>query len=239
MNQQLTIVVPVKHDDEALATLLALIEPWHLPIVVVDGASEESTAAIVRDAGSGSGSESESGLDIDATYMPSIASRGHQIAAGIQCASTPWVWVLHADSKPSPVCQEYLRELSRQDIPRWGRFDVELDGLSWIAFFMNWRSRWRKICTGDQAMFFHAQLLSDIGGYPAQPLMEDIEISKRLKKKFPDQFIASSLSVETSSRRWRSRGVLRTVLSMWSFRLRYFFGIPAVALAKQYYGHGP
>ena len=67
-----------------------------------------------------------------------------------------------------------------------------------IAQFMNWRSRWRKICTGDQAMFFHTGLLNDIGGYPEQPLMEDIEVSKRLKKRFSDQFIACSLSVEAT-----------------------------------------
>ena len=239
MNQQLTIVVPVKHDDDSLAALLALIEPWQLPIVVVDGASEQATAAIVRAAGSGSESDSDSVSDIDVTYIASVASRGHQIETGIQRAPTPWVWVVHADSKPSPACYEYLRDLSQQDTPRWGRFDVELAGLSWIAFFMNRRSRWRKICTGDQAMFFHTQLLADIGGYPAQPLMEDIEISKRLKKSFPGQFIAPSLSVETSPRRWHSRGVLRTVFSMWSFRLRYFFGAPAASLAKQYYGHNP
>ena len=227
MNQQLTVVVPVKHDDAALANLLALIAPWGLPVVVVDGASEDSTAAIAGEAGSA----------MEMTYIPCRASRGHQIAVGIGSVRTPWVWVLHADSKPSHACQECLRELSQQDLPRWGRFDVELPGLALIAFFMNWRSRWRKICTGDQAMFFHTQLVADIGGYPDQPLMEDIEVSKRLRQSFADRFYASSSCVESSPRRWHTRGVLRTVLSMWSFRLRYFFGADAGSLAGQYYGH--
>ena len=221
MQQNLTAIVPVLHDDDALAELLRLLHAWRLPVVVVDGASADTTEALV-------------GEDVD--YLRTQPSRGGQIALAMKSVVTPWVWVLHADTRPSDQALAFVKGLSESDKPGWGRFDVVLPGLGVVGFFMNWRSRWSKICTGDQAMFFHRQLLQASGGFPEQPLMEDIEVSKRLKRSGRGTFHAPSIAVEASPRRWRSRGVLRTILSMWSFRLRYFFGAQPVKLAAAYYG---
>lgn len=220
MQQKLTVVVPVVNDDDALAGLLPLLHAWRLPIVVVDGADAASTVAVVGE---------------DALYLAAQPSRGGQIALALKNIVTPWVWVLHADTRPSEEALTFVQSLSEQEIQGWGRFDVVLPGLRGISFFMNWRSRWSKICTGDQAMFFHTQLLVEAGGFPRQPLMEDIEISKRLKRCAGSAFHAPHIFVEASPRRWRSRGVLRTVFSMWSFRLRYFFGAKPETLVRQYY----
>jgi len=221
VQQNLTAVVPVLHDDDALAELLALLHAWQLPVVVVDGAGEATTAALVGEG---------------ADYLSAQPSRGGQIALALKNVVTPWVWVLHADTRPSEEALAFVKGLSETDRPGWGRFDVVLPGLSVVGFFMNWRSRWSKICTGDQAMFFHRQLLKDSGGFPEQPLMEDIEVCKRLKRSGRGIFHAPSISVEASPRRWRNRGVLRTIFSMWSFRLRYFFGARPEKLAAAYYG---
>lgn len=184
------------------------------------------------------------------------ASRGGQIAAGIACCEHEWIWVLHADSSNIDAALAYLLQLScapsmqgldtqgadtqdadTQDADAccWGRFDVHIDSVPWVAWLMNLRSRIRRICTGDQAMFFTRTALQRAGGYPQQPLMEDIEVSKRLRRVLPQQFLAPKIVVSTAASRWRLRGWLPTVLSMWRFRLRYFFGASPQTLYRDYY----
>ena len=115
---------------------------------------------------------------------------------------------------------------------------MRMEKLGLVAWLMNWRSRLTRICTGDQAMFFATGILSEVGGFPAQPLMEDIELSKRLKRS-SGVFMAPKLAVRASPRRWRQRGVLRTIGHMWWMRLRYFFGASPGALYVAYYGRPP
>ncbi len=218
----LQIVVPVWQDDAALDRLLDQLAPWRAEVWVVDGAASPATESVVR---------------LRAKYLRAEqASRGAQIAAGIAQSDAPWVWVLHADTVLPAASVAFLQGLILEDQPRWGRFDVELPGLALIAFMMNWRSRLSRICTGDQGMFFHRQLLEDVGGFPSQPLMEDIEVSKRLKQQARDDFIASRLTIRSSTRRWQKLGVARTVVAMWWFRWRYFRGTPAAELFRDYYG---
>jgi hypothetical protein len=118
----------------------------------------------------------------------------------------------------------------------WGRFDVRIDGHSpWlgvVAFFMNWRSRLTGIATGDQAIFVRREVFAAAGGFPDIPLMEDVELSARLKRISAPACIAARAS--TSGRRWERRGVLRTVLLMWRLRLAYFLGARPEELARRY-----
>jgi hypothetical protein len=99
---------------------------------------------------------------------------------------------------------------------------------------MNLRSCLTAICTGDQGMFVHRDLLAAVGGMPGQPLMEDIELSRRLKRVRRPRCRREVIG--TSARRWLRRGVLRTILSMWRFRLRYWLGADPAQLAREYYG---
>ena len=101
---------------------------------------------------------------------------------------------------------------------------------------MNERSALTSICTGDQGIFVHRSLLERIGGIPNQPLMEDIELSKRLRRISKPIRIRTSLG--TSSRRWENDGTLRTILLMWELRLRYFLGTSPEVLAARYYPDG-
>ena len=135
---------------------------------------------------------------------------------------------------PEPECLAYLCAL--RDTGRWGRFAVRIEGgavLAIVAWMMNRRSCLTGICTGDQGIFVHRELLHAVGGMPTQPLMEDIELSRRLKRKVRP--LCRTERVGTSARRWRAHGVLRTVLSMWWFRLRYWQGADAEQLAREYY----
>ena len=170
-------------------------------------------------------------------WVNTAPSRGGQIALGVDCSNTDWVWVLHVDSSNLNQALDYMLELSRSNTICWGRFDVRLlgyhKGLAWVARTMNWRSRMRRICTGDQGMFFHRSLLKQIGGFPSQPLMEDIEVSKLLRRQ--GKFRAPHIAITSSGERWMRYGLWRTVLSMWRWRLRYFIGVSAQQLYREYY----
>ena len=118
----------------------------------------------------------------------------------------------------------------------WGRFDVEIRGRPWmlrvVAALMNWRSRITGIATGDQAIFVARSAFESVGGFPDQPLMEDIELCKRLRVlSRPACLHARAV---TSGRRWESRGVLRTIVLMWRLRWAYWRGVPASVLADRY-----
>ncbi len=221
------MIVPVLNDAEPLVALLRELNPaahaGQMEVLVADGGSVDDSRAVAEQGG--------------ARWLQAPPGRGHQLAAGVAQSRGRWLWLLHADSAGIGEALGWLWSWSAEAAPGWGRFDVALDPpsplLDVVAFLMNRRSRWTGICTGDQGMFVHRQLLSAAGGVPAQPLMEDIELSRRLKRLARPQ--ARSETITTSARRWRRNGVLVTVLSMWRFRLRYWLGADPALLAREYY----
>ena len=108
--------------------------------------------------------------------------------------------------------------------------------MAMVAFCMHWRSRLTGICTGDQGIWVERSLLSAAGGMPQQPLMEDIELSRRLKRQCCPRVL--SLRLRTSPRRWQSGGLWRTIFRMWRFRLRYWSGVSPERLAEAYRRQG-
>jgi len=217
---QLTVVIPVLHDDGALANLLARLRGV-AACVVVDGGGSSATAALVYAQG--------------AQYLSVPPSRGGQIAAGIAAARTDWLWVVHADSIFSEDVPRAIVDVLRAE-PCWGCFAVRIPGVSLVAWFMNRRTRITKICTGDQSLLMHRSLLRDVGGYPEQPLMEDIEVSSRLRRAHPDRFRFLQAPITTSAKRWQTGGRVRTVLRMWAYRWRYYRGASPHRLYRDYYG---
>jgi hypothetical protein len=99
---------------------------------------------------------------------------------------------------------------------------------------MNRRSRLTGICTGDQAIFVRRVVFEGLGGYPDIPLMEDIELTRRLKRR--GRLAALPLRVVTSARKWEGEGPLRTILLMWTLRLLYALGVSPARLHRWYYG---
>ena len=221
---RVSIVIPVLNDAQALKLLLAELDPFRGPaleIIVADGGSQDDSRALAQDAG--------------CTVVACQPGRGCQLAAGASGAAGDWIWLLHADSRE--VVKALTSLLGRFGRPGWGRFRIAFEdrscGLRLVASMMNLRSRFSGICTGDQGIFVHRDLLRACGGVPRQSLMEDIELSRRLKPLAPPDCRREVLT--TSSRRWRSRGFTRTVLGMWYFRLRYWLGADPEALARDYY----
>ena len=118
---------------------------------------------------------------------------------------------------------------------QWGFFNVCLDNPRWpyrvIAWFMNRRSRLTRIATGDQGIFVRRELFFARNGYADLPLMEDIDLSRRLKE-FEPCCLQGPLG--TSARRWEEQGILRTVLRMWSLRLAFWLGVSPRRLIRHY-----
>jgi rSAM/selenodomain-associated transferase 2 len=222
---RLSIVIPVLNEAQHIVPVmesLAACRQAGAEIIVVDGGSEDQTVALA------------------APYADRILSvargRARQMNAGAEAAQGEVLLFLHADTFLPPGA--YWLVLSRLSEPcqLWGRFDVKIEGrspmLKVIAWMMNLRSRVTGIATGDQAIFVRRDVFREVGAYPDQPLMEDIEFSRRLKKRGAPLCLRDK--VTTSGRRWESRGVWRTIWLMWVLRLRYWLGSPPEKLARVY-----
>ena len=142
---------------------------------------------------------------------------------------------LHADTQLPPSALNVIVAAIASG-SCWGRFDVRIDGsihgLAMVALMMNWRSRLTGIATGDQAMFVRHELFRSVGGFPDIPLMEDIALSRLLKRHGPPACLSDR--VVTSARRWEQHGTWRTILLMWRLRAAYFLGADPARLALRY-----
>jgi rSAM/selenodomain-associated transferase 2 len=161
--------------------------------------------------------------------------RARQMNAGAALAGGEVLLFLHADTLLPPEAAQRLCA-AVQGGALWGRFDVRIAGDSaWfpvIAALMNWRSRLSGIATGDQGIFVQTALFRRLGGYAEQPLMEDVELSRRLRDLARPACLKER--VLTSGRRWETRGVWRTIWLMWRLRWAYWRGAAPEALARAY-----
>lgn len=220
----LSIIVPVLDEAEGIgATLLALapLRDRGAEVIVVDGGSHDATVDVAR-------------VRCDRILL-SAPGRARQMNAGAACAQGDVLLFLHADTRLPPGADVPVLAAVREGA-NWGRFDAHIEGrhpmLRVIAAMMNWRSRLTGIATGDQAMFVRRDAFEGIGGFPDQPLMEDVELSVRLRRAGAPACLQDR--VATSGRRWEARGVWRTILLMWRLRWRYWRGDSPERLAATY-----
>nr|WP_058023267.1 TIGR04283 family arsenosugar biosynthesis glycosyltransferase [Pseudohongiella spirulinae] len=220
----LSIIIPVLNELTALQrcqmSLYRLRSPT-VELIVVDGGSSDGTVQVAR--------------QITDQVLVCLPGRSRQMNAGAAMASGKVLLFLHIDTELPPGALELLE--SGLGACQWGRFDVRLSGrhpaFRVIETAMNLRSRVTSVATGDQAMFVNAALFRQLGGFPDLPLMEDVALSKILRRHGRPLNLAAR--VTSSSRRWEQRGILRTVLLMWRLRLAYFMGADPAVLHRQYY----
>ena len=189
----------------------------------------------LADGGSSDGTAERAAPGVDAV-VASPRGRALQMNAGAAAARSDVLLFLHADTRLPPLADvRVLQALAGGAC--WGRFDVRIEGRPWmlrvVGTLMNLRSRWSGIATGDQAIFAERALFDEAGGFPDQPLMEDIEWSRRLRAR-GERPACLRARVRTSGRRWETRGVWRTIVLMWRLRWRYWRGESPEALARAY-----
>ena len=196
-------------------------------IIVVDGGSDDQTRSLAA--------------PFADLVLNSAPGRAAQMNHGATAANADLLLFLHADTRLSvPALRALLQSYHDTSHPStfWGRFDVSLDAPHWpyrvIESLINLRSRVSGIATGDQGIFVCKALFESVCGFPQIALMEDIAMSRNLKRKARPMCIRAP--VQTSARRWQTNGILETILLMWRLRLLFALGVDPARLVKVYYG---
>ncbi len=229
-HRRLSIILPVLNEADAITATLESLQPLRRnghEVVVVDGGSHDATVELA-------------GALAD-QVIRSGRGRATQLQAGAGAAHGSILWFLHADTIPPAHADRLIQDALHGESVCWGRFNVQFHDpgrlLRLVAWSMNTRSRLTGIATGDQGMFVKRSCFEQAGGFPAIPLMEDIALSRALKKCSPPACLHHCL--RTSARRWLEHGIVRTILLMWGLRLGYFLGISPQRLAGYYAAHRP
>lgn len=196
-----------------------------LEIVVADGGPEHATLAVLAD-------ESVVGVKTP-------PGRGVQMNAGAAVATGRNLLFLHADTRlPDKALERVAYALAGDAVA--GAFSLSIDSsrpsLRMVAWFANLRSRLERVPYGDQAQFIKADTFRSLGGFAPIPIMEDVELFRRIRREGLNIVVLPE-KVVTSSRRWDNEGVLRRTVKNWWLRIRYFLGASPQALAREYRPH--
>jgi rSAM/selenodomain-associated transferase 2 len=222
-----SIILPVLNEESRIFEALAALEPevrmQNAEVIVVDGGSRDRTAEIVR------------GVDFARLLASVGANRGRQMNQGARVATGEILLFLHADVQLPPQALGAIKQALANERTPGGCFQIRFpDGttpsLNLVAWGINLRTRLFRTATGDQAIFVRRHIFDEIGGYETFPLMEDVELFRRIKQRGRVAVLAEP--VEISPRRWLKYGVWRTVLLMYLLRAGYWLGIPPATLKR-------
>ncbi|MDP1641734.1 MAG: TIGR04283 family arsenosugar biosynthesis glycosyltransferase [Phenylobacterium sp.] len=218
----LAVIIPTLNAAAGLAATLAALPPVAQKIVV-DGGSTDSTVEVALASG--------------AEVLRSAPGRGGQLAAGAAAARAPWLLFLHADTRLDPTAwrslDAYLADPDHAHSAAAFRF--KLDDPAWQARLLELGVRLRVAALalpyGDQGLLIHRDLYAAVGGYRPLPLMEDVDLVRRLGRRRLRRLTGHAL---TSAARWRKRGWARQSLLNLRCLALYLTGTPPTRIAQIY-----
>lgn len=224
---RISAIVPVYREQDSinhfLRSLQAVFHPPDHEIIVVDGSPEGETISAVHFS--------------EIRTLHSAPGRGTQMNSGAAAARGRILVFVHADTYlPWNASQLIIQALQHRNTAA-GAFSLGIDSrrysLSLVAEMANLRSRWSRVPYGDQAIFMYRDFFFQLGGFQEIPLMEDLDLMHRIRKKGRPIRILSPRAW-TSPRRWEREGVLRATLRNWMIRILYHCGLPPEVLKKLY-----
>ncbi len=218
-------MIPTLNEAASLPLALAALGRGAMlrEIIVADGGSSDDTIAVARAAG--------------ARVVVAAPARGLQLAAGAAAASGDWLLFLHADCRLDRGWEEAVRAFVC--VPgaanRAGYFDLALDdpapAARWLERIVAWRCRWLALPYGDQGMLLARSLYDALGGFAPLPLMEDVELVRRLGRRRIARIGARALA---SARRYRRDGYWRRMLRNCLCLALYFAGVRPERIRRLY-----
>jgi len=217
----LSIVIPTLDEEAVLGAALDEALRHADEVIVSDGGSSDRTCAIARARG--------------IEPIVGTTGRGNQIRRAVSRASGDVLLVLHADTLlPSTAGRKVRKAVAGGAVG--GGFLVRFEGgpatYRLGERIVNWRTRVVRTPLGDQAQFVTREALERLGGYRDWPILEDLDLIRRLRRLGPIAVIEDP--VRTSSRRFRAGGGLRTVAVNWVIFGLYFAGVSPHRLARLY-----
>lgn len=224
----LSIIIPCLDEAESIAETLQALQPLRkraTEVIVVDGGSGDDTVA-----------RAQPWAD---RVLAAPRGRAMQMNAGAACARGEILLFLHADCILPDAADGLIINGLMRSRRNWGRFGVRIASrhplLRAVETLMNARSRFTGIATGDQGIFITRSLFEAAGRFPEIALMEDVALSRRLKRFGAPLCLPHRITA--SGRRWERHGVLRTIMLMWGLRLAYWLGADPDKLALRYAPH--
>ncbi len=220
----ISVIIPVLNDQTCLARAIQSARvAGASDVIVVDGNSRDQSTQIAEQAG--------------CRLVHSDPGRGQQLDCGARAARGDALIFLHADAELSAECLQQVQTTLNQDASQWGCFEQRIDRperrYRWLERGNAWRASRRRLVYGDQGMWMSRQVYQASGGFPRQPLMEDVVLSDRLREFGKPVLLPGPIRV--SSRGWQRRGVVRQTLRNWALFSLYRCGVSSERIASWYY----
>ena len=222
---ELTAVLPTLNAARTLGFTLAALDGLVAGVVVADGGSTDETAAIATAAG--------------AMLVTAPRGRGSQIAAGVAAVTTLWILVLHADTRPRPgwraAAEAFMADPANARRAAYFRFalDDASDQARRLERMVAWRCRRLGLPYGDQGLLVARDFLAERGGFSPIPIMEDVDIVRRIGRA---RLVGLEAAFVTSAARWRDGGWWRRSARNLACLALWFAGVPAARIARLYAG---
>jgi rSAM/selenodomain-associated transferase 2 len=221
----LSVVIPALNAAATLPVTLAALGsvPGAVAdeVIVVDGGSVDATKQVAAASG--------------ARLLAAPRGRGGQFAAGVAAAAQPWLLLLHADTRLCRGWEAAAMAHIRGSPDRAGYFRFALEGddrhARRLERLVAWRCRVLTLPYGDQGLLIHRDLLRAVGGVPPLPLMEDVELIRRLGRH---RLVALDVAAVTSPAKWVREGWYRRSARNLACLTLYFAGVPPWLIARLY-----
>lgn len=222
-HSRISIIIPTLNEaNNITATINSTELSTNVEVIVVDGGSDDDTAAIAQSLG--------------ITVISSPPGRAIQMNKGAAIASGEILLFLHADTRLPPGFDQMIRTALQPPQTIAGAFALRIDapdwGLRWVEWGVKLRSRLWQMPYGDQAIFVTKQAFDKITGFPQTPIMEDFQLITKLKSISKITLI--EVPVITSARRWLKKGIFKTTLLNQSIIIAYLCGVSPAQIRKWY-----